>query len=150
MSIRIAPALFRILLAEDDVDDAEILCHAARKSVPKVLMQVVHRGEEVIDILSGGASEQDPDRGIRPSLILLDIALPGKSGLQVLSWIRERPEFVRIPVIMLTGSIDPDDVHRALSLGANSYLMKPASTSALEAMVQSLVCYWSALNRTGF
>ena len=76
----------------------------------------------------------------------MDVELPGKSGLEVLEWIRERPKFSRLPVVMLSCSTNPDHVNRAYQLGANSYLVKPTKFSALVELVAGLRRYWGAIN----
>ncbi|MGH9522168.1 MAG: response regulator, partial [Terriglobales bacterium] len=61
-----------------------------------------------------------------PNLLLLDIKLPRRSGLEVLEWLRNRTDTLRrLPVVMLTSSRHSVDVNRAYELGANSYLAKP-------------------------
>src|SRR5207248_2259625 len=66
-----------------------------------------------------------------PACVLLDIRLPSKSGLEVLSWIRSQPRIKRVPVVMLTSSLLPQDINEAYDLAANSYLIKPPNSEVL-------------------
>lgn len=134
--------LFRILLVEDDPEDVRRMRRAVDRTVPAVQMNVVSDGEEAIDYLRGATR-------LQPSLVLLDIRMPKKSGLDVLAWIRSCRDFVRVPVVMLTGSMNPADISQALNLGANSYLVKPVSLTSLQDSMGALVGYWSAFNQTG-
>jgi CheY-like chemotaxis protein len=83
----------------------------------------------------------------RPALVLLDIKLPRRSGLEVLEWLRGEPNLRRLPVVMLTSSEESRDVARAYDLGANSYLTKPVDFEKLIQMVQVLGLYWTVWNQ---
>jgi len=67
-----------------------------------------------------------------PDLVLLDIRMPGLNGYQVLELIREKSE---VPVIMLTGVLEPISVHHSVNLGADDYVRKPFSTPILLARI---------------
>jgi CheY-like chemotaxis protein len=73
-----------------------------------------------------------------PLLVLLDIKLPRKSGLEVLEWIRKQPELKSMPVLMLTSSSESNDLDRAYALGANSYLVKTVDLSAMREIVRGI------------
>ena len=81
-----------------------------------------------------------------PVCVLLDIKLPSKSGLEVLAWIRGQPRLKRLPVIMLTSSLIPDDIKRAYDLGANSYLLKPSDLDGLISLAKTIDHYWLRTN----
>lgn len=83
-------------------------------------------------------------------MILLDTALPRRSGLEVLEWIRKQPELNRIPVVMLTSSVNPEDVNRAYCLGASSYLIKPTDFNDLVELAFGLKGYWGMSNQSWF
>jgi len=82
-----------------------------------------------------------------PKLILLDLKLPGRGGLQFLEWLRQRPETRYLPVVVLTSSTNRDDIVGAYQRGANSYTVKPVSLEDFVPMVGTVVHYWSSLNR---
>ena len=76
-----------------------------------------------------------------PVLILLDLKLPRKSGLEVLAWVKGQESLKRVPVVVLTSSKESVDVGRAYDLGVNSYLVKPVEFDDLLYMVTTLNMY---------
>jgi CheY-like chemotaxis protein len=109
--------------------------------------QVVTNGQAAIDYISGANSYADRETFPVPALLLLDLKLPIKSGLEVLKWIRSTPACCTVPVIMLTSSNQNSDIHRAYILGANSYLVKPGKPDQLLTMVNTIKDFWLNLNR---
>src|SRR5437879_3159953 len=95
---------FVILLVEDDPDDVFFLQEAFKRNDMADALRVVRDGEEAFAYLLGQAAYADRRRYPLPSLTLLDLKLPRKSGLEVLEWRRQQPEMRRIPVIVLTSS----------------------------------------------
>ena len=81
-----------------------------------------------------------------PILILLDLKLPRRSGLEVLAWLREQERLKRIPVVMLTSSQQRRDVDHAYDVGVNSYLVKPVEFEALFDMLKAVNLYWVMVN----
>jgi CheY-like chemotaxis protein len=73
-----------------------------------------------------------------PLLVLLDIKLPRKSGIEVLEWIRKDSNLKSLPVIMLTSSSESNDLDRAYALGANSYLVKTVELPAMREIVRGI------------
>jgi len=127
-----------LLLVEDDPADAVLI----QRSIQKVGIpaQVVHLkdGDEAVAYLSGESSK----KGL-PWLILMDLKLPRRSGLEVLQWIRQQNSDVsRVPVIMLSSSHHTVDIQRAYQFGVNSYLVKPETSDALVSMMTVLKTYW--------
>ena len=135
-----------ILLAEDNANDALLLERAFRKANVGGVVHRVSDGDEAVAYLAGESGYADRDRHPLPAMVLLDLKLPRRSGLEVLDWIRQHPELRRIPVVILTSSRARADVDRAYDLGANSYLLKPVEFSALLELVRSLTVYWMVLN----
>jgi DNA-binding response OmpR family regulator len=75
-----------------------------------------------------------------PSLVILDVMLPGQSGFEILQAIRTRPGLAELPVIMLTAKGQSADRERAMRLGASLYMAKPFANADLVAAVRQLVC----------
>src|SRR5580765_924353 len=96
----------RILHVEDNPDDVMLIGLACRKAGVPVRLDVAPDGEKAIAWLSNG------DTKAAPACVLLDIKLPTISGLDVLAWIRKQPDLKRLPVIMFTSSLLPEDIHR--------------------------------------
>ena len=136
-----------ILLVEDEQNDVFLIQRAFRKAGLDASLQVAGDGEQAMAYLAGQGEFADRVRHPFPQLVLLDLKLPRKSGLETLAWIRGQQEMVkRVPVVALTSSKQSADVNRAYELGANSYLVKPVGFDGLLAMVQALASYWLLLN----
>ncbi len=135
-----------ILLAEDDVNDVLLVQRAFQKSSIANPLQVVRDGEEAVAYLSGNLQYADRDRYPLPVLLLMDLKMPRRSGLEVLVWLRQQPGLKRLPVVVLTSSNQSPDINRAYELGANSYLVKPAGFDSLVELVKNLDMYWLILN----
>ncbi len=137
---------YNILLVEDDPNDVFLIQRAFRKANLVKPIQVVQDGEAAVQYLSGHSYYGDRDRYPMPTLILLDLKLPRRSGLEVLEWLRQQPQLKRLLVVVLTSSKENSDLNRAYDLGVNSYLVKPVSFDGLLEMVKSLNQYWLILN----
>jgi CheY-like chemotaxis protein len=135
-----------ILLVEDNEDDVFMMNRAFKKAHITNPVQLVVDGQSAINYLSGEGIYQDRQQFPFPSLVLLDLKLPIKTGHEVLQWIRERPEFNSLLVVVLTTSAENIDVENAYRHGANSYLVKPPSAEALLEMVKALKLYWLEFN----
>ena len=135
-----------ILLAEDDPNDVLLIERAFQRNHVANPVQVVRDGEEALAYLSGQAPFADRERHPLPVLLLMDLKMPRKSGLEVLAWVRHQPGLKRLPIIVLTSSNQSPDINRAYELGANSYLVKPAGFDSLLDLVKNLDMYWLILN----
>jgi CheY-like chemotaxis protein len=135
-----------ILLAEDDPNDVLLIQRAFQRNHVANPVQVVRDGEEALAYLSGQAPFADRERHPLPVLMLMDLKMPRKSGLEVLEWVRQQPGLKRLPIIVLTSSNQSPDINRAYELGANSYLVKPAGFDSLLDLVKNLDMYWLILN----
>jgi len=135
-----------ILLAEDDPNDVLSVQRAFQRNYVANPVQVVRDGEEALAYLSGQAPFADRERHPLPVLLLMDLKMPRKSGLEVLAWVRHQPGLKRLPIIVLTSSNQSPDINRAYELGANSYLVKPAGFDSLLDLVKNLDMYWLILN----
>jgi CheY-like chemotaxis protein len=115
-----------VLLAEDSEDDAYFF---------KWRFEQAGLGCVVHHVLDGGAAIEflrttkaaEPER--LPCLMFLDLKMPVVNGFEVLSWLRERPAYSGMPVIVLSGSDQQIDKDRAFDLGAADYLVKPAKVA---------------------
>jgi len=135
-----------LLLVEDDPNDIMLFRRAKDKTNLANPLQVVEDGEAAVAYLSGQGQYADRNRYPMPALVLLDLKLPRKSGLEVLAWLREQPGLRRVPVVVLTSSKESTDVGLAYDLGANSYLVKPVAFDNLLEMIKALGLYWFILN----
>jgi len=136
-----------ILLVEDDENDVFFLKRAMKLAGMAHSVQVAPDGREAMHYLSGAGQWSDRARFPLPDLVLLDLKLPHVMGLDVLKWIREQYELRMIVVLILTSSKMPDDIHKAYSLGANSYLVKPSEPQELIEIVRHIKQYWLDTNQ---
>lgn len=148
----VAPELDRrrdppILLVEDDVSQAMLVERVLRRAQLANPLLALRNGEEAIAYLEGRGRYGDRSRYPLPALVLLDVHVPGKSGLEVLTWLREQHSLDHIPAVMLSGSGESEDIDRAFELGAASYLVKPVAFDALLDTVGSLGLSWVILAR---
>jgi CheY-like chemotaxis protein len=130
----------RILLAEDNVDHAFFTTRAFRDAQGDDLeMHTVTDGEQVLDYLHqrGGYANVG-----RPHLIVLDLKMPKKGGLEVLAEIADDAGLRTIPVVVLSSSDRPEDIEESYARGANSYVTKPATASGLHDGLLELARYW--------
>lgn len=135
-----------VLLVEDDPNDVLLMRRAFKMAGIEAALHVVGDGMTAIEYLSGVGEYADRGRYPLPSLMLLDLKLPRRSGHEVLAWLRQESALRRLPVTVLTASRESLDVERAYELGANSYLVKPTAFSALLELVSALGRYWLLLN----
>jgi CheY-like chemotaxis protein len=136
-----------ILQVEDEAHDVFLLQRAFRASHIDNSVQVATDGQMAIDYLAGADHFSDRNRYPLPSLILLDLKLPRKSGREVLQWIRAQPGFRRIVVIAFTSAPYIGDVGLAYDLGANSFLVKPTDFSRYLEIAQLLKAWWLDYNQ---
>jgi CheY-like chemotaxis protein len=134
-----------ILLVEDDADDVFFVSEALRRSGVELPLDVARNGQEAIDFLVRTAAAEP--KTLRPCLMLLDLNLPQKTGLEVLKWVRQESFWKTIIVVVLTSSTSEMDMHQAYLLGANSYLIKPSDATKLREVGQFIKQYWLSWNQ---
>jgi len=103
-------------------------------------------GQQAIDYLSASANPADRLQHPVPCLILLDLKLPRKSGLEVLHWLRSCSKLPWLPVIVFSSSTQPQDIQKAYRLGASSFIVKPASVEKRLELAQLIKGYWLEFN----
>ena len=102
---------------------------------------------EAIGFLEGTGQHAGRDASRLPQVVLLDLNLPRKSGLQVLEWMRGREETRLVPVVMLTTSNQERDLLESYRLGVNSYVRKPVDFLQFQEAIKQLGMYWLVLNQ---
>lgn len=135
----------RILVVEDNPEQGELICKVLSEGRVTNRVFAVGSGEEAVAYLSGQGVFANRDTYPLPTLLLLDLKLPGISGFEVLNWVRTNPAVSRMPVVVLTGTMQDGNIERAYALGANSYLLKPFGMDELRTMVKSINAYWVIL-----
>ena len=127
-----------VLLVEDNSDDVDLLKLSFRKWRLTNPLHIANSGANAIDYLAGYGIYADRLRHPFPSLVLLDLDMPGVTGFEVLEWLRGQPQFRKLAVVVLTGSDDGDDIQRAYRLGADSFLVKLHDEEKLRAMIDDI------------
>jgi CheY-like chemotaxis protein len=117
-----------ILYAEDDPDDVVIFKMAFKRATLPHSLRCLDDGEAAIAWLNGQGEFANREQYPLPDILILDLKMPRKTGFDVLEWVRQSKEFVKLPVIILSSSDDPRDVKRAYDLGATTYFVKSASS----------------------
>ena len=135
-----------ILIVEDNPTDVMLIRRALARLKIANPVQVIADGDRAVDYLSGHDDYADRMQFPLPALVLLDLKLPRRSGLEVPEWVRGQEGLRRVPVVMLTSSRQSDDVNRAYDLGANSYLVKPVEFDGLQEMLGTISTYWIGWN----
>ncbi|MBV8882059.1 MAG: response regulator, partial [Planctomycetaceae bacterium] len=127
-----------ILLIEDDPAAAELLRVALKKAGLKRPLRVLSDGDEAVAYLSSAAPFENHEENPPPCLLLLDVKLPRRSGLEVLSWLRSRVNTRPLPVVMLTSSASSKDIEEALRLGIRAYCVKPTDFDDLKKLARMI------------
>lgn len=130
----------RVLVAEDDEDHAFFTVRAIRDAHGvSVEVDTVRDGEEALEYLHKRGRYADRQR---PDLVVLDLKMPKRGGIEVLGEIKRSPDLHAIPVVMLSSSDRVEDVAGSYDSGCNSYVTKPTTLSGLRSGVRDLAKYW--------
>ena len=132
----------RILLAEDDPTDADFFQRALnRLDTPPDLVWCRTGSQAFTDLVECTTKQQ------LPRVAVVDIKMPGMSGLELLEKIKSNDEIKHLPVIIMSSSDEPSDIARAYDNGANGYLVKPNKFRDLRELVTSIDYFWIKTNR---
>ena len=135
-----------VLLVEDDYNDVLLIQRAFRKANVELPLSMVEDGDEAVAYLAREGQYADTERFPPPGLVLLDLKLPRRSGLEVLAWMRQQPKLRRLLVVVLTSSQENSDLAKAYDLGINSYLLKPVDFQDLVRLIKLIDEYWFKTN----
>jgi DNA-binding response OmpR family regulator len=117
----------QILLIEDEVNIAE------------AIRFILSRDGWQIDVLTDGAGAEAAIARLQPDMLILDLMLPGKTGLQILTELRANPAFAALPVLMLTAKGQGRDREAAERAGVSAFMTKPFDNSDIRAVVRGLL-----------
>jgi CheY-like chemotaxis protein len=131
-----------LLVVDDDADDFFLVQSALKDRRDDVDLRLAEDGEEMMDCLHKRGRFETAASSPRPFLILLDLNMPRMDGKEALREIKGDPMLRHIPVVVFTTSNDNDDVLSSYRLGANSFIVKPASFDQFVAVLASLMDYW--------
>jgi CheY-like chemotaxis protein len=131
-----------ILMADDDAEDRMLAKEALQECRLANELRFVEDGEQLLDYLHRKGDFADPASSPKPGLILLDLKMPRKSGLEALAEIKQDSELRQIPVVVLTTSRAEEDIYRSYDLGVNSFVSKPVSFQGLVDIMRTMGKYW--------
>ncbi|MDB5284768.1 MAG: rcp [Bacteroidota bacterium] len=129
----------RILLVEDNPGDIRLTQEALKESTIDIALDVVSDGELALDFLMKRNKYTD---ALRPHIILLDLNLPKKNGIEVLKELKAHDTLKKIPVIVLTTSDAEHDISKAYSYHANCYILKPVDFDDFAKVIRLIELYW--------
>jgi two-component system response regulator len=138
--------LKRILIAEDDAMDAELAIDALCQYSLANQIQLVRDGAEALDYLyRRGAFAGEPPGN--PAVMLLDLKMAKKNGIEVLREMKSAPNLRTIPVVVLTSSRESRDLKACYELGANAYVVKPVKFPEFVEAVKQIGVFWGLVNQ---
>jgi CheY-like chemotaxis protein len=113
--------MYELIMADDDAVHRYIMQHAFTKLDTGVGVKIASDGEELLEILSAPGSVDNV------KLVVLDMHMPGLSGMQVLEKMKVHPAFEALPVVIFSAGINPQEERSCLQLGAQAVMMKPGT-----------------------
>lgn len=132
-----------ILLVEDRLVDVDLTKRAFARRKLLNPIEVARDGEEALAYIDRWDAGDPP-----PLFILLDLKLPKLSGLDVLRQLKQHSKYSAIPVVVLTTSVEDQDIEEAYRLGCNSYIVKPVEFDKFMEVASQVEIYWCAINKT--
>jgi CheY-like chemotaxis protein len=134
-----------ILLAEDNPKDVELTLEALSEHNLANQVVVVKDGVEALEFLRCQGNYKMRGKGV-PVVLLMDLKMPRKDGLETLKEIRHDAALKMLPVVMLTSSREEQDLIRSYELGVNAYVVKPVDFKEFVEAVKQVGAFWAIIN----
>ena len=131
-----------LLVVEDSDADFDALKRLLKKIGFKNPIYRVEDGEDAIDFLFNLGEYTDEEIAPKPTLVLLDLNLPGTDGREVLAQVKQDEELKTIPIVVFSTSPNPKDVEACYKSGANSYMLKPMKIEDLQESLETFIVHW--------
>lgn len=131
-----------LLIIEDSDEDFTALVRVINQADISHPIYRCEDGEEALDFLYHEGEYADKALSPRPSLIVLDLNLPGTDGREVLATVKQDSKLKKIPIVIFSTSSNSKDVDACYSQGVTGYIVKPMSTQRLNKLVQTFLDYW--------
>jgi CheY-like chemotaxis protein len=129
---------FRLLIAEDDPDDRDFIESALQICDKNLNTRYVFNGEELMHLLQSAKTAS----GHVPNLILLDLNMPRKTGMEVLKELKDDKDLCDIPIVILSSSHNPHIIKETYCNGANCYISKPETDASWGIVMNNLIKFW--------
>ena len=131
-----------VLVVEDSDEDFSALARVMKKcSVINPIYRCID-GDEALDFLYHQGEYDNPEVVPRPSIILLDLNLPGTDGREVIDQVKQDDDLKTIPIVVLTTSSNPKDIKTCYQFGVNAYMQKPIGIEKLQKTIETFVENW--------
>ena len=140
-------AAVEVLLVEDNAHDAELTIRALRRRRLVNTIHVVEDGADALDFLFCRGRHAGRAGTALPKVVLLDVKLPKRNGLEVLRELRADESTHLLPIVMVTSSREDPDIATAYDLGANSYVVKPVDFEQFQEAMSAVGYYWLVVNQ---
>jgi CheY-like chemotaxis protein len=137
-----------ILIAEDYDNDLVMLQLALKKAGVANPIHVARDGDETMAYLKGESPFADRTRSPAPSILFLDLKMPKQDGYAILAWMKNKPQFDHLLVIVLTGVEQIREMSQAYQLGADSFLTKPCTEQHIQHLINYFPGYWEVSVQT--
>jgi CheY-like chemotaxis protein len=131
-----------ILLVDDDPLDREFITTSLRDNGVADRILALHDVAAAISYLAGEGAYADRTAFPYPFMVITDLKMSGADGFELLHYLKRDPDYAIIPVLVLSGSDDEDDVKRAYRMGASSYIRKPQELGELRLVLRIFYDYW--------
>lgn len=122
-----------VVLVEDEPADQALIRSAFQRIGSEAVLDVVPNVSVAIDRL---------ERSPVPVIVIVDLNLPGETGLELVEWMRSNSTTSAIPVVVLSGSSERTDIRAAYDAGANAYLVKPQTLEEVEDVARRIDAFW--------
>lgn len=129
-----------VIVVEDSHTDARLILQALLQDDHHLQVTVLTDGDRAASHVHQPDWDAPPFH--QPDLVLLDLSLPGKDGMEVLSDLKSTPQLKGVPIVVFTGTDQPESVQRCYALGANCVAFKPVETRPFIDTVKSIGRYW--------
>ncbi|MBT8063253.1 MAG: response regulator [Gammaproteobacteria bacterium] len=132
----------RYLLAEDNMDHAELIADGLKESNPGCTVEHVVDGEKALALLRKKATHAEQANEV-PDIIMLDLKMPRLNGIDTLAALKADELLRHIPVVVISTSRTEVEIRRCYELGASSYITKPMRLEEMTNKIATLNLYWS-------
>ena len=135
--------LLTLLVVEDEESDYHLIEMALKETPFPTRVRWVRDGVEARQYLTGENQFANRREFPLPDVLMLDLKMPRMGGFEVIEWLRRSPYFRTLPTLVMSSSSLPEDVHRAIDLGATTYFVKPHRFEDFVDLLQHIAGYWS-------
>lgn len=127
-----------VVSVEDNPADVRLIEEGVATVGCDVELRVYNNGQRAVEALTGDG--EVPKESVK--LVLLDLNLPGRSGLEILRALRDDPRFNGVPILTVSSSENPEDIRRIYDASANAYLTKPSDPDEFIQAIAAAVRFW--------